>query len=137
MGGLLNAATPDAGVVAALQADASSYTWVAAAVGSQNAAGLQLGTGLPVMSIGGFNGSDPSPTLAQFKQYVAEGRIHYFASGGGFAGQQGGSQSASAIASWVASSFTQVVIGSSTFYDLTAQLAGSSSTTSVATTGTV
>ena len=105
MGGLLNAATPDAGVVAALQADASSYTWVA--------------------------------TLAQFKQYVAEGRIHYFASGGGFAGQQGGSQSASAIASWVASSFTQVVIGSSTFYDLTAPLAGSSSTTSVATTGTV
>ena len=36
------------------------------------------------MAVGGFNGSDPSPTLAQFKQYVTDGRIHYFiASGGG------------------------------------------------------
>ena len=55
-----------------------SYTWVAAAVGSQNAAGLQLGTQLPVMAIGGFNGSDPSPTLAQFQEYVAAKQIHYF-----------------------------------------------------------
>ena len=30
------------------------------------------------MAIGGFNGSDPSPTLAQFQQWVAEGKIHYF-----------------------------------------------------------
>ena len=34
------------------------------------------------MAIGGFNGSDPSPTLAQFKQYVADGEIHYFIGGG-------------------------------------------------------
>ena len=33
------------------------------------------------MAIGGFNGSDPSPTLAQFKQYVADGEIHYFIAG--------------------------------------------------------
>ena len=58
---------------AALSADADQYTWVAAAIGSQNAAGLQLGTQLPVMAIGGFNGSDPSPTLAQF-QAVRPGR---------------------------------------------------------------
>ena len=29
-----------------------------------------------MMPIGGFNGSDPSPTLEQFQQYVAEGKIH-------------------------------------------------------------
>ena len=34
------------------------------------------------MPIGGFNGSDPSPTLAQFQQYVADGRIHWFIGGG-------------------------------------------------------
>ena len=50
------------------------YTWVAAAVGSNNAAGYQLATGEPVMAIGGFNGTDPSPTLAQFQQYVADGQ---------------------------------------------------------------
>ena len=90
MGGLLDASTPNTEVVSALSADADSYRWVAAAIGSQNAAGLQLGTGLPVMAIGGFNGSDPSPTLAQFQQYVADGDIHYFAGGGGVDGAGGG-----------------------------------------------
>ena len=35
------------------------------------------------MSIGGFNGTDPSPTLAQFQAYVAQHKIHYFIAGGG------------------------------------------------------
>lgn len=126
MGGLLNASTPDAAVVAALTVDAGSYTWVAAAVGSQNAAGLQLGTGLPVMAIGGFNGSDPSPTLAQFQGYVAQGKIHYFAGGGGSGGQRGGGQSSSEIATWVASTFRSVTIGSTNLYDLTAPVSTSS-----------
>ncbi len=59
MGGSLDASTPSTEVVSALSVNASGYRWVAAAIGSQNAAGLQLATGLPVMAIGGFNGSDP------------------------------------------------------------------------------
>ncbi|MEI2731759.1 MAG: glycosyltransferase family 39 protein [Dermatophilaceae bacterium] len=130
MGGLLNASTPNTQVVAALSANSEKYTWVAAAVGSQNAAGLQLGTGLPVMSIGGFNGSDPSPTLAQFTQYVAEGKIHYFAVGGvGGGGQNGGSGSSSQISAWVAANFSSVTIGGSSFYDLTKPLATAATTT--------
>lgn len=120
MGGLLDATTPDAEVVAALQSDASSYRWVAAGVGSQTAAGLQLGSGEPVMAIGGFNGSDPSPTLAEFQQYVANGDIHYFVAGGGFGGNQnGGSSESSQISAWVEANFQTVTIGSTTFYDLT------------------
>ncbi|WP_305849789.1 hypothetical protein [Phycicoccus sp. HDW14] len=119
MGGLLDASTPSAEVVAALTSDAGSFTWVAAAVGSQNAAALQLGTGFPVMAIGGFNGSDPSPTLAQFQTYVADGRIHWFAAGGGFRGQQGGSNAADEINTWVTEHFTAVTLGGSTYYDLT------------------
>ncbi|QKE82911.1 glycosyltransferase family 39 protein [Arthrobacter sp. NEB 688] len=119
MGGLLDATTPDSAVVEALTTDATSYTWVAAAVGSQNAAGLQLATGLPVMAVGGFNGSDPSPTLAQFQQDVADGRIHWFLAGGGFGGQQGGSSASSEIATWVSEHFTAQTIGGQTFYDLT------------------
>lgn len=118
-GGLLNATTPSTAVLNALKADSSKYTWVAAAIGSQNAAGLQLGTGLPVMSIGGFNGSDPSPTLAQFKTLVGKGRIHYFVAGGGMGGGQGGSGASSEIWTWVKANFKTVTIGSQTFYDLT------------------
>jgi 4-amino-4-deoxy-L-arabinose transferase-like glycosyltransferase len=124
MGGLLDASTPSTAVVAALSENASDYTWVAAAVGSQTAAGLQLGTELPVMAIGGFNGSDPSPTLEQFQEHVADGTIHYFVSSGagGFGpmgGQNGGSNAASEISTWVEETFTPLTIDGSTFYDLT------------------
>ncbi|RKT80091.1 4-amino-4-deoxy-L-arabinose transferase-like glycosyltransferase [Terracoccus luteus] len=134
-GGLLDASTPSTAVVSALSQDSSRYTWVAAAVGSQTAAGLQLGTQLPVMAIGGFNGSDPSPTLAQFQSYVREGRIHWFAAGGGFGRQNGGSSTASEISAWVEQGYTAVTIDGSTFYDLTQPLtsgaagSGSSGTT--------
>ena len=127
MNGLLDATTPDAAVVSALKANAGSFTWVAAAVGSQNAAGLQLASEQPVMAIGGFNGSDPSLTLAQFEQYVADGKIHYFLQSSGFRGQNGGSSAGSDIASWVEQNFTRITIGGQTFYDLTQPAAGASS----------
>ncbi|HEX6888886.1 MAG TPA: glycosyltransferase family 39 protein, partial [Candidatus Nanopelagicales bacterium] len=62
-GGLLEGSQPGAALTAALSEDADSYTWVAAAVGANSAAGYQLATQRPVMAIGGFNGSDASPTL--------------------------------------------------------------------------
>jgi 4-amino-4-deoxy-L-arabinose transferase-like glycosyltransferase len=85
-GGLLNASSPSPALVKKLQANAGRYTWVAAAVGANTAAGYQLGTRDPVMAIGGFNGTDPDPSLAAFKELVAEGKIHYFIAGGGFGG---------------------------------------------------
>nr|BFE76788.1 hypothetical protein GCM10020092_100890 [Actinoplanes digitatis] len=125
MGGLLNAATVSAEMKALLEADADRYTWVAAAIGSQNASGYQLATGDPVMAIGGFNGSDPSPTLAQFQRYVAEGKIHYFIGGGGFGGGRpgggsGGSNYSSQISEWVTANYTAQTVGGATVYDLTA-----------------
>jgi 4-amino-4-deoxy-L-arabinose transferase-like glycosyltransferase len=96
------------------------YTWVAAAIGSNTASGYQLATEKPVMAIGGFNGSDPSPTLAQFEQYVAEGKIHYFVAGGGLGNQNGGSNEAQQIATWVEQSFSSTQVGGVTLYDLSA-----------------
>ena len=84
------AAPPSAALTAAARGRRSSYTWVAATVGANQAAGYQLATGDPVMAIGGFNGTDPTPTLAQFEQYVREGQIHYFIGGGGGGGGGGG-----------------------------------------------
>jgi hypothetical protein len=121
-GGLLQGSSPAAELVAVLSSDADRYTWVAAAVGANNAAGYQLATDEPVMAIGGFNGSDPSPTLAQFQQYVAEGRIHYFIGGGMGAGPgggaSGGSNASAEIAQWVAENFEAATIGGVTLYDL-------------------
>ncbi|MFE0383985.1 ArnT family glycosyltransferase [Streptomyces bungoensis] len=117
-GGLLNGANVGSAAKELLEKDEGRYTWVAASIGSQNAASYQLATGDPVMAIGGFNGTDPSPTLAQFKKYVAEGRIHYFIAGGRMGGG-GNSGAASGITSWVESTFKKVTAGSATFYDLT------------------
>jgi len=117
-GGLLDAADAGADVVAALEADADSYTWVAAAVGSNNAAGYQLATGDPVMAIGGFNGSDPSPTLAQFQEQVADGQVHWFIGGSLGMTQNGGSSASAEIAAWVAENFTAQTIDGVTLYDL-------------------
>ncbi|MEV6946300.1 glycosyltransferase family 39 protein [Streptomyces sp. NPDC051172] len=121
VGGLLNGASVSSQAKKLLEANSSQYTWVAAAIGAQNAASYQLSTGDPVMAIGGFNGTDPSPTLAQFKKYVEDGRIHYFISSGTGGGMTGGrgSGTSSQITSWVEKNFKKVTVGSSTFYDLT------------------
>ena len=90
LGGLLDTSTPDSALVQLLQG--TDTTWAAAAIGSNSAAGVQLASGRPIMAIGGFNGSDPSPTLAEFQADVAAGKIHYFlaSGGGGFGGGFGG-----------------------------------------------
>ncbi|MFF9339317.1 MULTISPECIES: ArnT family glycosyltransferase [unclassified Streptomyces] len=128
MGGLLNGSEVGTEAKAKLLQDADAYTWAAATIGAQNAAGYQLATEKPVMAIGGFNGSDPSPTLAQFKRYVADGKIHYFIGSGGGGGGDGdggggmggpGGGSSSEISTWVQENFTSTTVGTTTFYDLT------------------
>lgn len=117
MGGLLEGSTPTAEVTAMLEQDAGSYTWVAAAIGANTAAGYQLATEDPVMPVGGFNGTDPSPTLAEFQQYVADGRIHYFLGGGGMGGRESGSSAE--ISAWVTENFAATTVDNVTLYDLT------------------
>ncbi|MFC7620874.1 ArnT family glycosyltransferase [Microlunatus sp. GCM10028923] len=121
-GGFLGGGTANEEIVAKLRADAEAYSWAAATTGSQSAATYQLASGVPVMAIGGFNGSDPSPTLAEFQQLVAEGRIHYYLGGAGEDErgrmQNGGSRAAEEIAAWVADTFTGTTIDGVTVYDL-------------------
>ncbi|MGW6978062.1 ArnT family glycosyltransferase [Streptomyces sp. NPDC054932] len=131
-GGLLNGARVSAEAKKALTTDADAYTWAAAAIGSQNAASYQLASGVPVMPIGGFNGSDPSPTLEQFQAYVRDGKIHWFIGqsatsgaaeggmpGGGGRGGPGGGTSTE-IETWVKATYKASTVGGATFYDLTA-----------------
>lgn len=110
-------------VVALLQEGAKGYRWAAAAVTANGAAPLQLAAEVPVMAIGGFNGTDPSPTLTQFQELVAQGNIHYFvgSGGGGFGGGFGGGRGGrtSDISTWVQENFDARTVGSTTVYDLT------------------
>ena len=118
VGSLLGSSSVSTALATLLKTNASSYKWVAAAVGSNSAAGYQLATQEAVMPIGGFNGSDPSPTLAEFTADVAKGYIHYFI-GGTVGAANGGSSASIAIANWVAANYTAKTVGGVTLYDLT------------------
>jgi hypothetical protein len=134
--GFLNSSTPGHRLVTLLEHQSDKYRWVAATVDSNSAAGYQLATDDPVMAIGGFNGTDPTPTLAQFETYVRNGDIHYFiASGGGAgAGGLGGAgfggtgtaggttttSTSSAITQWVENHYAAQTVNGVTIYDLTA-----------------
>ena len=138
-----------------IETGAPGYTWAAATVGSDSAASLELSTGGdPVMAIGGFSGTDPAPTLADFEKMVSSREVHYFVaggSGGGFRGalgnrsgaggffsdagrgsisagaatRGGGASDASQITSWVEAHFTAKTVGGTTVFDLTAPRTGS------------
>jgi 4-amino-4-deoxy-L-arabinose transferase-like glycosyltransferase len=101
--------------------------WAAASVGSFTVSDLELKTGTSLMAIGGFTGGDPSPTLAQFQQYVADGQVRYFIAGdrGGPGGSEGpmGHRTGPAndITTWVEQHFTKKDVGGTTVYDLQPQ----------------
>ena len=99
---------------------------MAATTNSNSAAGYQLASDDPVMAIGGFNGTDPAPSLAQFEKYVTEGRIHYYISGGRGLGAGGFGAPAAVPATWLRRSqrgskshFTAQTVDGTTLYNLT------------------
>jgi 4-amino-4-deoxy-L-arabinose transferase-like glycosyltransferase len=116
-GGLGGSTQVSSALVRLLEQDASAYKWVAATEGSEAAAPLELATGDAVMAIGGFNGTDPWPTLAVFEKLVASGEVHYYVGQG--SESFGGGQGSSAIAAWVAAHFAKETVGGQTVYDLT------------------
>nr|WP_286275761.1 glycosyltransferase family 39 protein [Mycolicibacterium sp. TUM20985] len=126
-GGLLDIPEAGPGLTALLSDGANGYRWTAAVVGSTNAAGYQLASGAPVMAVGGFNGTDPAPTLAEFQRDVADGRVHYFVRGRSMmfgmpgARDHGGSREASDISAWVEANYSPKTVDGVTVYDLTAR----------------
>ncbi len=133
-GGLLNGSDPSAQITALFE-KSTGFRWTAAAVGANNAAGYQLASGQAIMAVGGFNGTDPTPTLAQFEKYVRAGEIHYFIAGGGGPGGGGpggggpggggaGASTSSAITQWVEQNFTAQTVGGTTIYDLSSATSG-------------
>jgi 4-amino-4-deoxy-L-arabinose transferase-like glycosyltransferase len=92
--------------------------WTAASVGSMGVSSLELKTGASLMAIGGFTGSDNSPTLAQFQSYVAGHEVRYFIGSDRGAPPHGRSGPAQQITEWVQQNFTPIDVGGTTVYDL-------------------
>jgi hypothetical protein len=82
-------ATADAALVDYLVASRGSARWIVAASGSQVAAAIQLAAGQPVLTMGGFTGGDPAPTLDQLRAMIASGELRYVLLGGGPGGPGG------------------------------------------------
>ena len=97
--------TADAGLVSYLQAHRGTATYLVAAFGSQSSAPIIIASGDAVITIGGFNGGDPAPTLAQFEHLVATGQVRYVlvsgTGGGGGGPGGGGAGNGSSISQWV------------------------------------
>ena len=117
MGGPGSDTQVDQGLVSYLVARKGSATYLVAVEQSQAAEPIILATGQPVMAMGGFNGSDPAPTLAQLEALVASGKLHYVlltgataGIGGGGGGAAGGVQTfdASSIEQWVTTNGTLI-----------------------------
>jgi 4-amino-4-deoxy-L-arabinose transferase-like glycosyltransferase len=113
-GGGIGGNTSDSALLEYLVANRGNASWIVAVSGSQQAGSIEIATGLPVMAIGGFTGSDPAPTLDELKSYVASGKLRFVITGssGGFGG------GSSRVSSWVTSTCTAVSYGGSTsLYD--------------------
>jgi len=98
-------------MIAYLQAHRDGATWLVAVQGSSAAASIILATGgTPVMAMGGFRGTDAAPTLAQFQQYVRQGKVHYVLTGGSRVrgGFGGGGGTVASVTSWVEQNCTPV-----------------------------
>ena len=128
--------TPSPALVSLLQG--AGTRWAAATTGAQSAASLQLASGVPVMAMGGFMGSDPAPTLAEFQADVASGQVRYYVEGGGPGGGGNGPRTgdqdagrlgerdvrgdSAQIRTWVQTHFTPIDVGGRTVYDLGAPM---------------
>src|SRR5262249_41057324 len=96
-------------------------TWLLAVSTDQTASSIILESGEPVISMGGWSGSDAAMTLAKLKSLVKAGKLHYIViSDSGSGGGMGTSSNLSAIATWVKAHGTAVSSVSSSLYRLDA-----------------
>ena len=123
-----DAAGTDEALVAWLLEHHGGETWLVAVTSANQAGPLQIASGIPVMAMGGFMGSDPAPTREELAAHVREGRLRYVLVGGrggfggpagpgGFFGGDGQGSVAVDRADWVTSACTPVEGLSVTLYD--------------------
>jgi 4-amino-4-deoxy-L-arabinose transferase-like glycosyltransferase len=118
-GGGLGGNNSDSALLQYLVVNRGSATWIVAANSAQEAGSIEIATGLPVMAMGGFTGSDPAPTLDQLKSYIASGKLRFVLAGGSMGGGGfGGAGTGTDRTSWVTSACKAVSYGgTASLYD--------------------
>jgi 4-amino-4-deoxy-L-arabinose transferase-like glycosyltransferase len=95
-----NNASSDAALIRYLEANQGTAKYLVAVPSSRGTDALILATNKPVMTLGGFSGSDPILTTSQLAALVKSGQVKYFllsSFGGGGAGGSG----QSALITWI------------------------------------
>ncbi|MBG0817212.1 glycosyltransferase family 39 protein [Planomonospora sp. ID82291] len=97
-------------MIAYLKENRGGATWLVAVGSAQSASSAILSTGLPVIAMGGFTGSDPAMTADRLQELVASGRLRYVVPGGGRGGGRGGPDGggSSEVSAWVQANCTVV-----------------------------
>lgn len=77
------------------------------------------------MAMGGFTGSDPTPTLAELQAYIASGQLRYVIAGGQGGGRGGFGGGDGEVSSWVQAACAAVEVSgaNSSLYDCAAAVA--------------
>ncbi|MGH2389557.1 MAG: glycosyltransferase family 39 protein [Chloroflexota bacterium] len=95
-GSFTGGGSADSGLVAYLEKEQGTTKYLLAVQNSNAAAPYIIETGKPVMSLGGFGGSDPIVTLSQLQGLVSNNTVRFFMGVGGFGANSG-------IGGWVES----------------------------------
>ncbi|WP_329597051.1 glycosyltransferase family 39 protein [Streptomyces pseudovenezuelae] len=90
-------------MVSYLKKNQDGATWLVAVATDQTASSLILESGQPVISMGGWSGSDDAMTLAKLKSLVKSGKLHYIV-----VSSEGGQSTNSEISTWVKKNGTAV-----------------------------
>ena len=90
----------DTSLISYLEAHQGSAKYLVAVTSSNEADAIILATNKPVMTLGGFSGSDPILTTSQLAALLKSGTVRYFLLNGSGGGGPGGS-SQSALLTWI------------------------------------
>ena len=90
-----------------LLAHTTNETWILAVPSSHTGADIIIGTGKPVMCLGGFTGNDQVLNVTAIQDYIREGKVRFFQAGGS-GGGGGMGEGDNGIFSWVSSHCTAV-----------------------------
>ncbi|WP_416967722.1 ArnT family glycosyltransferase [Streptomyces sp. 4F14] len=104
MGGAASGGTTQvsSAMITYLKKHQDGATWLVAVATDQTASSIILESGEPVISMGGWSGSDNAMTLAKLKSLVKSGKLHYIVV------SDGGQGTNSEISTWVKKNGTAV-----------------------------
>ncbi|MEV6540472.1 glycosyltransferase family 39 protein [Streptomyces sp. NPDC051665] len=102
-GGMGGGSQVSSEMIAYLKKHQDGATWLLAVSTDQTASSIILESGQPVISMGGWSGSDNAMTLAKLKSLVKSGKLHYI-----IVSSDGGQGTNSAITTWVKAHGTAV-----------------------------